>query len=173
MFGKKVLLKIGALACAGVLSACASNTSPDLGTTTVETKPPVADTGPIGPVPGSQADLSQTAGDTVFFGYNQYNLSTQAQAVLARQAAWLKAYPEARIRVAGNCDERGTREYNLALGARRANAARNYLTSQGIDAARVTTISYGKERPSSTGSNEAAWAQNRNAMSVLVGGTGS
>ena len=123
--------------------------------------------GPAGVVPGSQADLEASAGHRVFFGYDQYTLTDLAQATLARQAAWLKEYPEARIKVAGNCDERGTREYNLALGARRAEAARAYLVSLGVDASRITTVSYGKEQPLDPRSTEEAWSLNRNSTTTL------
>ena len=125
-------------------------------------------------VPGSQQDLVVNVGDRVFYYFDKFNLKPEAQRSLERQAAWLKRYPNIRVLVAGNCDERGTREYNLALGERRANAAKNFLVSQGIAADRIRTISYGKERPTALGSNEAAWSQNRNAItSVVSGGAGS
>ena len=117
---------------------------------------------------GSRQDFEENAGHRVFFGYNQYNLTNEAQAVLARQAAWLKEYPETRLRLVGSADERGTREYNLALGARRANAAKAYLVGLGVDASRVSTMSVGKERPIDTGSTPDAWAKNRNATTVLT-----
>ncbi|MEO1426137.1 MAG: OmpA family protein, partial [Pseudomonadota bacterium] len=109
-----------------MLSACATTGADEEIISAVDTTRSTA-AAPIGPIPGSQADLEQTAGHRVFYGYNQYTLTPQAQDVLARQAAWLKQYPEADILISGNCDERGTREYNLALGARRAEAARAYL----------------------------------------------
>ena len=121
-------------------------------------------------VPGSQQDLVVNVGDRVFYDFDKFNLKPEAQRTLERQAAWLKRYPNARVLVAGNCDERGTREYNLALGERRANSAKTYLVSQGIAADRIRTISYGKERPTALGSNEAAWAQNRNAIASVVSG---
>ena len=125
-------------------------------------------------VPGSQQDLVVNVGDRVFYDFDKFNLKPEAQRSLERQAAWLKRYPNIRVLVAGNCDERGTREYNLALGERRANSAKAFLISQGIAADRIRTISYGKERPTALGSNEAAWAQNRNAItSVVSGGAGS
>jgi peptidoglycan-associated lipoprotein len=125
-------------------------------------------------VPGSQQDLVVNVGDRVFFDFDKYNLKPEAQRTLERQAAWLKRYPNIRVLVAGNCDERGTREYNLALGERRANSTKTFLISQGIAADRLRTISYGKERPTALGSNEAAWAQNRNTItSVVSGGAGS
>ena len=120
-----------------------------------------------GPTPGTQAHLEQTAGHRVLFALDQYTLSPQAQATLASQAAWLKEYPEATVTVAGNCDERGTREYNLALGARRAEAARAYLVSLGVESNRIRTVSYGKERPIDPRSTEEAWSLNRNATTTL------
>ncbi|MSO84979.1 MAG: peptidoglycan-associated lipoprotein Pal [Rhodospirillales bacterium] len=121
-------------------------------------------------VPGSQQDLIVNVGDRTFFDFDKFNLKPAAQRTLERQAAWLKRYPNIRVLVAGNCDERGTREYNLALGERRANSAKTYLVSQGIAADRIRTISYGKERPTALGSNEAAWGQNRNAITSVVSG---
>jgi peptidoglycan-associated lipoprotein len=118
-------------------------------------------------VPGSQQDLVVNVGDRVFFGYNEYNLTPEAQHTLQLQSEWLKKYPNVHIQVSGHCDERGTREYNLALGDRRANAAKNYLVSLGIPADRVSTISYGKERPAVLGSNPSAWAQNRRAVTEV------
>lgn len=165
---KTTIMAIGLAA----IAACASTPDENIGNDVVETEvvtpQKVEQTKPQGPVPGSQADLEQNVGNVVYFGYDQYSLSDQARATLARQAAFLKEYPEAQIRVGGNCDERGTREYNLALGARRANAAKAYLASLGVDPSRVTTISYGKERPTDPASNEAAWAKNRNATTSLV-----
>ena len=119
--------------------------------------------------PGSQQDFVVNVGDRVFFAYDKFDLSPQARATLDRQAAWLKQYPQNKLVVEGHCDERGTREYNLALGERRSNAAKNYLINQGIAANRLQTISYGKERPVALGSNEAAWSQNRRAVSVVSG----
>lgn len=117
--------------------------------------------------PGSQEDLVLNVGDRVFFGFDKYDLSDEAQATLQRQAAWLKANPTVTLLVEGNCDERGTREYNLALGERRATAVKNYLVTLGVSADRLSTISYGKERPVALGHNEAAWAQNRRSVSVV------
>jgi peptidoglycan-associated lipoprotein len=122
-------------------------------------------------IPGSMADFMARAGsDRVFFALDRYDLDADARATLDRQAAWLRQYPAVRATIEGHADERGTREYNLALGERRANAARNYLAAQGVAASRMTVISYGKERPAVDGSNEEAWAQNRRAVTVLVSG---
>ncbi|MBR9824310.1 MAG: peptidoglycan-associated lipoprotein Pal [Alphaproteobacteria bacterium] len=133
-------------------------------------EPVVQDYTPAGPVAGSVEHFVATAGDRVFFGYDRHDLTAEARAVLRDQAAWLMTYGDARITIEGHCDERGTREYNLALGARRANAARDYLIGQGVDPARITTTSYGKERPTCRESNEGCWAVNRNATTVLTGG---
>lgn len=121
--------------------------------------------------PGSQADLVASAGaDRVFFDYDSFELSAEAQATLRRQAEWLRRYPAVSFTVEGHADERGTREYNLALGDRRANAAKNYLAAQGIATSRLRTISYGKERPELQGSDADSFAQNRRAVSVVSGG---
>lgn len=120
-------------------------------------------------IPGSQDDLRAQAGsDTVLFGYDSYELDADARATLVRQAAWLKQNPGVRATLEGHCDERGTREYNLALGDRRANSAKNFLAGQGIDVARLSTVSYGKEKPAVDGSDEAALAQNRRAVTVVM-----
>jgi len=121
-------------------------------------------------LPGSAEDFRVNVGDTVHFGYDQYNVEDSDKALLGRQAQWLARYPAVRVSVEGHCDERGTREYNLALGARRANAVKEYLVSQGVSAARVETVSYGKERPICTESNEACWTQNRRGVTVVTGG---
>lgn len=103
----------------------------------------------------------------MFFDFDKYNLKPKARETLQRQAAWLKKYPSVTITVEGNCDDRGTREYNLALGERRANSTKNYLVALGVNPNRIKTISYGKERPAVVGDNEAAWAQNRNTITVV------
>ena len=122
---------------------------------------------PSGPTAGSVEDFVVNVGDRVFFDFDKSDIRPDARAVLEKQAAWLKANSRYQITVEGHCDERGTREYNLALGERRATAAKNYLVSLGIPANRVRTISYGKERPAVLGSNEAAWSKNRRAVTVL------
>lgn len=118
-------------------------------------------------VPGSEQDFIANVGDRVFFDFDKYNLRSDAKATLDKQAAWLKKYPNYSLTVEGHADERGTREYNLALGERRANSVKEYLVANGLPAARVKTISYGKERPVALGSNEAAWSQNRRGVTVL------
>ena len=122
---------------------------------------------PMGPPPGSQLDLEVNVGDRVFYDFDKSNLKPEARTTIERWAAWLKTYPQNRVTIEGHADERGTREYNLALGERRANAAMEYLVSLGINANRVSKVSYGKERPAVLGSNESAWAQNRRAVIVL------
>jgi peptidoglycan-associated lipoprotein len=119
-------------------------------------------------VEGQQSDLAANVGDRVFFDFDKSDLTPEARATLDRQAAWLKKYASNNVTIEGHCDERGTREYNLALGERRATAVKNYLVADGISAARVKTVSYGKERPAVLGSNEAAWAQNRRGVTVVV-----
>jgi peptidoglycan-associated lipoprotein len=121
-------------------------------------------------IPGSQQDfVANVSSDRVFFDYDQYNVDAEDQATLQSQAQWLQRNPAVRVTLEGHADERGTRDYNLALGERRANAAKNYLASLGIDPSRIQVISYGKERPAELGSNEAAWAKNRRAVTVVIG----
>ena len=119
------------------------------------------------PKPGSYADLVANVGDRVFFAYDKYDLQAQSRETLDRQAAWLKQYPSVTVSVEGHCDERGTREYNLALGQRRAASVRDYLVALGVSGSRVDVISYGKERPEVVGSNQAAWAQNRRGVTTI------
>jgi peptidoglycan-associated lipoprotein len=171
---RKTLI-IGAAAIAIAVSGCAKRTPP------VAELPPATDqTGPNGEqvapgdvelteLPAQQADMVAKAGsDTVYFGTDEYQLDTAAKATLAAQARWLLANPNVRASIEGHCDERGTREYNMALGERRANAAKEFLASQGVPDSRLLVTSWGKERPVAVGSNEEAWAQNRRAVTVLV-----
>jgi peptidoglycan-associated lipoprotein len=118
-------------------------------------------------VPGTQADLVQNVGDRVFFATDSASLTGEGKATLERQAAWMAKYGNVKVVVEGHADERGTREYNLALGERRATAARNYLIAKGVAASRVNTLSYGKERPEAMGSNEESWARNRRGVTVV------
>ncbi|HZT51877.1 MAG TPA: peptidoglycan-associated lipoprotein Pal [Stellaceae bacterium] len=120
-----------------------------------------------GPAKGSAEDFKQNVGDRVFFDFDKSDIKPEGQQTLQRQATWLKQYPNVTVTIEGHCDERGTREYNLALGNRRANAVKNALVSLGIPANRIQTISYGKDRPIVVGSNEAAWAQNRVGITVI------
>ena len=117
--------------------------------------------------PGSIEDFQKNVGDRVFFDFDKSTLSAEGKATLDKQAAWLKKYPQWSITVEGHCDERGTREYNLALGERRATAVKKYLAGAGVAEARLKTVSYGKERPFNPASNEAAYAQNRRGVTTL------
>lgn len=139
-----------------------------------ETAPPTAggETGGqvgTGAVPGSAEDFRRSVrSDTVNFALDSFDIDPEARAILDTQSQWLAQYPNVRVTIEGHCDERGTREYNLALGDRRANSAKNYLVARGVDAGRITTISYGKERPLALGSDEGAYAQNRRAVTVVI-----
>lgn len=166
MTGTAMLLIAGSL----TLSACASKPKelppePGVATTTSTTG-----TGTGAPTPGSQADfVAFTQGaDTIYFDTDMSNIDSADAAALQTQAQWLMRYPAKRATLEGHADERGTREYNLALGERRANAARNYLVSLGVDTSRISTVSYGKERPIALGSDEQSWARNRRAVTVTV-----
>jgi peptidoglycan-associated lipoprotein len=119
------------------------------------------------PAPGSKEEFAQVVGDRVFFDLDKSAIKPEGQTTLQRQADWLKKYANFTVTIEGHCDERGTREYNLALGERRADAVKKALVALGIPANRLKTISYGKERPAVLGSNEAAWAQNRRGVTVL------
>ena len=121
-------------------------------------------------VPGSQEDfVASVSADRIFFDFDQYNVDAEDQATLRSQAQWLQRNPAVRVTLEGHADERGTRDYNIALGERRANAAKNYLASLGVDPSRINVISYGKERPAALGSDESAYAQNRRAVTVVIG----
>jgi len=150
---------LGAVAAVALLAACSTSQTASTGSGAQVT--------PSGPVPGSEEDLVRNVGDRVFYDFNVSSLRPDARATLDKQAAWLAQYPQNNIQVAGNCDERGTEEYNLALGQRRANAAAGYLEAKGVAQSRVTTISYGKDRPTALGHDEQAWAQNRNAITSV------
>ncbi len=156
---------LGPLAAVSLLAAC--NSPPPPGPVVVGTGAGTGVGAPAGPGPGSEEDLVAKAGDRVFFAFNQSNLTPDAQGTLDKQTAFFQQYPQDNLQIAGNCDERGTEEYNLALGQRRANAARDYLVAKGVSGGRIETISYGKDRPTALGSNEEAWAQNRNAITSV------
>jgi peptidoglycan-associated lipoprotein len=151
---------LGAFAAVALLAACSSSQ-------TASTGSGAQTAGNTGPVPGSEEDLVRNVGDRVFYDYNMSGLKPDARGTLDKQAMWLAKYPQNNVQVAGNCDERGTEEYNLALGQRRANAAAGYLEAKGVAQSRVTTISYGKDRPTALGHDEQAWAQNRNAITSV------
>ncbi|MCR9257597.1 MAG: peptidoglycan-associated lipoprotein Pal [Alphaproteobacteria bacterium] len=146
-------------ATAGSGGASSASTSSTVTSTTQPAQPSI--------VPGTQEDLVVNIGDRVFFAFDKSNLTAESRATLEKQAAWLTQHPQVTVIIEGHADERGTREYNIALGDRRATSARDYLISLGVDAGRITTISYGKERPAVAGSNEEAWGQNRRAVSVV------
>jgi peptidoglycan-associated lipoprotein len=165
-------------AAAAALSACAHHEPPappapaPMATTT---QPPPApyqpmQSQPAGSVPGSVKDFVVSAGDRIYFGTNENTVSPEGGAILDAQAQWLQRYPQVMVRIEGNCDERGTREFNLALGARRAQAVKDYLAAHGVAAARITTISYGKEKPIDPGTGEEAWAHNRNGHTTITAG---
>jgi peptidoglycan-associated lipoprotein len=160
---------IAMLAAATALSACAGRREP-APVAPPNMAPPVQPQPPQGPIPGSLEDFRVNVGERVFFDFDRSDLTPQARQILERQAAWLRRFPEVRVLLAGNCDERGTREYNIALGARRAASARDYLVSLGVAGGRIETVSYGKERPLDPRSNEEAWAVNRNAHTQIVSG---
>lgn len=149
---------IAAVAALMLIAGCSSNNN------TSGTEPPSASTSVA---PGSIGDFRQNVGDRVYFDTDMSSIREDGRNTLAKQAEWLKKYTNYPVTIEGKCDERGTREYNLALGERRANAARQYLVAQGIPASRIKTISYGKERPEVVGSDEGAWARNRVAITAL------
>jgi len=172
---RRYAMKHGTLACLVcivLLSACSSDNttggaSGTGGTSGARASEEPGASGGTRATPGSQEDLVQSAGDRIFFPTDRSSLDQQAQSTLDRQSNWLKQYPQTNVWIAGNCDERGTEEYNLALGQRRANADRDYLVAHGAASGRIETISYGKSRPVDANSTPEAWAQNRNAITSL------
>ena len=151
-----------------LLAACADNTpstNSATGGANAASNPTTTSSGSV--QPGSEQDLAQNVGDRIFFDYDKSDIKAEGRQVLQRQADWLKKYSNVTVTVEGHCDERGTREYNLALGERRATAVKKMLVALGVPANRVSTISYGKERPAVVGSNEAAYAQNRRGVTVV------
>ncbi len=151
---KVIVAFLAALAVAG----CSSTNKPNL------------ETAEQSAVPGSERDFIVNVGDRIYFLVDQSTLTPEAQDILRRQAAWLKQYPNVTIQVEGHADERGTREYNIALSARRSTASRNFLVAQGVPAARVSTIAYGKERPVALCDAESCWSQNRRSVTIVTGG---
>ncbi len=179
--GTSRAVRLALIATAAVsLAACASRPKPEPYAPPPPPPPPSEPApytpppppGPVSstPLPGSVQDFVINVGDRVYFDFDSYDLRSDARPVLDGQAAWLNRYPGVRVRIEGNADERGTREYNLALGARRSNAVASYLASRGVSASRISTISYGKERPIDAGTGEDAWARNRNAGTVITDG---
>ena len=158
------LRSLSLLAAVLLVAACSStpeNTSNTAGTGGAQT--PSAPT----VTPGSEQDLVQNVGDRVFFDFDKSDIKPEGRTTLQKQADWLKKYPNVTVTVEGHCDDRGTREYNLALGERRATAVKKMLVALGVPANRISTISYGKERPAVVGDNEQAWAQNRRGVTVV------
>lgn len=151
---------LGALAAVALVAACAHKE-------TAATQQGTGAAATSGPAPGSEEDLVANVGDRVFFDFDKAILKADARATLDRQAAWLQKYGSVSVQVAGNTDERGTEEYNLALGQRRANSAADYLKARGVSGARITTISFGKDRPTCLEHTEQCWAQNRNAITSV------
>jgi peptidoglycan-associated lipoprotein len=166
---------------AAVLAACASHPPPPPGSPipppSSENGPPPGaydhngpPPGPSGPIPGSSQDFVINIGDRIYFDFDKADIRGDAGPVLQGQAEWLRRYPAVRVRIEGNCDERGTREYNFALGAKRADAVRDFLVGHGVAAGRISTISYGKEQPIDGGHDDAAWARNRNGHTAITEG---
>jgi peptidoglycan-associated lipoprotein len=151
-----------ALCCVLALAACSKKSTPDLD----------ANSGPGAgqAMPGSEQDFAVNVGDRIFFLEDKSTLTPEGQETLRRQAQWLQQYPAVMVQVEGHADERGTREYNIALSARRATATREFLIAQGVEAARVSSIAYGKERPAALCDAEQCWSQNRRAVTVITGG---
>jgi len=165
-----VLTVAAMVALAGCAKKKPAELPPPPPASTAPVEQPAPPPAPVGNsiVPGSRADFLQQVGtDTIHFDTDKSDVDSAAQATLTAQAQWLVAHPNVNVTIEGHCDERGTREYNLALGERRATAAKDFLVSHGVSAGRVNTISYGKERPVATGSDEASWAQNRRAVTVV------
>jgi len=162
------------LASATALTACAKKAPEQLPPPPAETAQPTTQptpqVQPTGPQVGSQQHFAAAVGSatTIYFDTDRYNVDSQDAAALQAQAQYFARYPQVTFTIEGHADERGTREYNLALGERRANSAKNFLVSLGVDANRISVVSYGKERPVALGSNEGAWAQNRRAASVII-----
>jgi peptidoglycan-associated lipoprotein len=166
-------------AAAGSIAACASHPKPEPAPMAPQQPytpppappeaPPVAQQ-PMGPIPGSTQDFVVNVGDRVYFDFNAFNVRDDAQPILAHQAEWLNRYPQVRVRIEGNADERGTREYNLALGARRANSIKDFLVAHGVSASRIETVSFGKEKPIDPGTTEEAYAKNRNGHTAITSG---
>ena len=169
----RTIAKAAAFALVVAMAACASKPAVvETPATTPAVQAPVTQVAPrpTGPLPGSLDDFRVTVGERVFFGYDRFDLSGEARTTLEKQAAWLRRYSTVRVLIAGSADERGTREYNLALGARRAASAKEYLVGLGVPANRIETVSYGKERPLDPRATEEAHALNRNAQTQLVSG---
>jgi peptidoglycan-associated lipoprotein len=154
------------LACVLALGACSKKSTPNLEANEALSGDQVAGAA----LPGSEKDFQVNAGDRVFFLVDQSTLTPEAQDTLRKQAAWLQKYSDVTIQIEGHADERGTREYNISLSARRATATRQFLIAQGVEAGRISTIAFGKERPAALCDAEECWSQNRRAVTVITGG---
>jgi len=180
------IARLALIAAAGLsLAACASHPKP-MGPVATNTPPPppsgpppqsygAPPPGPVqqnggAPIPGSMRDFVINVGDRVYFDFDKYSVRDDARPILDAQASWLNRYPAVRVRIEGNCDELGTREYNFALGARRASAVKDYLMEHGVSSARIDTVSYGKEHPVDLGEGDEARAHNRNAHTAITSG---
>jgi len=161
------LRTVAAVAAMALLAACSTKKTEVQATAPVAAPPPPAAAKPTGPAPDSLEYFNTVVGNTVQFDFDRYDLDAEDQTRLRAQAQWLNQYANRTLTVEGHCDERGTREYNLGLGERRANAVRQYLISQGVAAGRVKTISYGKERPVCVSSDDACYARNRRGVSAV------
>ena len=167
---KKTATKLIVVTSLIALAACAPKRKvEDIPPPPVANNEVVADPNAGRPMPGSQADfIASVVADRVLFDTDKFDIDVEDQATLRSQSEWLARYPNKRVTIEGHADERGTRDYNIALGERRANAAKNFLATLGVDPARISTISYGKERPDALGSDEESWARNRRAVTVTV-----
>ena len=173
-------LRHAAMAAAiAALTGCASHPKPVIAPTPPPPRPAPPAARPSAPppspaaslpTPGSERDFVVNVGDRVYFDFDKFAIRPDAQPILAAQAAWLVRYPAVRVRIEGNCDDRGTQEYNLALGARRASAVKEFLVSHGVDLGRVTTVSYGSEKPIDPGTGDEAWQHNRNTHTMILSG---
>ncbi|MCA0201778.1 MAG: peptidoglycan-associated lipoprotein Pal [Proteobacteria bacterium] len=161
------LRTVATVAAMALLAACSTKKTEVQATAPAAAPPPPAAAKPTGPAPDSLEYFNTVVGNTVQFDFDRYDLDAEDQTRLRAQAQWLNQYANRTITVEGHCDERGTREYNLGLGERRANAVRQYLISQGVAAGRVKTISYGKERPVCVSSDDACYARNRRGVSAV------
>ena len=178
-FSIKHALRLSLVAAAAIsVTACASRPKPAPAPepTPAPAPAPAPEPAPAPPpptssvIPGSMQDFTVNVGDRVYFDLDSYSVRADAAPLLDAQAAWLVRYPNVQIRIEGNADERGTREYNLALGSRRANSVREYLVQRGVQPSRISTVSYGKEKPIDAGANEEAYQRNRNAHTAITSG---
>jgi peptidoglycan-associated lipoprotein len=162
---------VALMSCFLALAACSKKTQPDLGAGAGLNSGDDLSGGEGAARPGSKADFDTNVGNTIYFVVDQSTLTSEGRETLASQAQWLERYKNVTVQVEGHADERGTREYNISLSARRATAARNFLISQGVDADRISSIAYGKERPAELCDAEECWSRNRRSVTQITGGT--